>query len=104
MPRPDLGRRLLQVRLLPSARAALGPRPSERARELLEEWAAKGGEIFPPNDEGPASEPTGPSKADRAPTREAGTAESHQHRADELNMPGSPSSCNKGLASQRGRG
>jgi hypothetical protein len=59
MPRPALHRRTLQVRLTPAARAALGPRPSERARELLEQWAAsKGGEIFSPvNASTPEGEP-----------------------------------------------
>lgn len=41
MPRPDLGRRPLQVRLTPQARAMLGDHPSERARELVEAWAAE---------------------------------------------------------------
>lgn len=41
MPRPSLGRSDLHVRLTPATRAALGPRPSERARKLLEAWAAE---------------------------------------------------------------
>lgn len=39
MPRPALGRVRLTIRLHPAVIERLGPRPSARARELLEKWS-----------------------------------------------------------------
>ncbi len=41
MPRPDLGRSRLDLRITPQARALLGEHPSERAREVIERWASE---------------------------------------------------------------
>lgn len=61
MPRPSLGRVQLRIRVTPECKAALGQRPSERARELLEAWAANASsdvDESAPLEEGTAAKPS----------------------------------------------